>query len=541
MLRKIGLAFSLVAAGLVDPAGVSVVMASSAQVISFEAIPNRTTNQAFTFSLSAPTSSSGLAVALSATGVCTLDGLIVSITDKGSCTLTATQDGDADWLPAESVARTFVVSRVMHANKTITFRTASGAPVEGLVVSWQTPDRTYSSSGTLTTNSAGKIKFGKIPGGILNFTIWCPWKMGCAVGDWAHQVYIEGTGWVGNSPATSAALIGSETTSVTVGPTAADYARTVEVSVTLDDGAPVPGAQVYTTSMGACQDWATTKWALRGCVRSAITDSEGIARLVLSGARADTQLYARFVDGDLEQTSGIIEGDHRTPHVFLADGSLSFVLESLPVVELETESTVVNYGDGQVVTAIARDSDGNPIEGRSLTLSASASQASANGISAQGRSLTLSASLSSANGTCRGLKTKAKTDSAGRATFKVCPIKTATWSVDGKSIVGSAGVQISVQKTPTAPQSLVGTEGRRSVALTWAVPANSNIGAITDYIVQYRLQGATAWTTFRDGTSKARKATVTGLTSGQVYEFRVAAKNKAGTGTWSDLVLGTSN
>jgi hypothetical protein len=55
MLRKIGLAFSLVAAGLVDPAGVSVVMASSAQVISFDSIPNRTTNQAFTFSLSAPT------------------------------------------------------------------------------------------------------------------------------------------------------------------------------------------------------------------------------------------------------------------------------------------------------------------------------------------------------------------------------------------------------------------------------------------------------------------------------------------------------
>jgi hypothetical protein len=541
MLRKIGLAFSLVAAGLVDPAGVSVVMASSAQVISFDSIPNRTTNQAFTFSLSAPTSSSGLAVALSATGVCTLDGLIVSITDKGSCTLTATQDGDADWLPAESVARTFVVSRVMHANKTITFRTASGAPVEGLVVSWQTPDRTYSSSGTLTTNSAGKIKFGKIPGGILNFTIWCPWKMGCAVGDWAHQVYIEGTGWVGNSGATSAALIGSETTSVTVGPTAADYARTVEVSVTLDDGAPVPGAQVYTTSIAACQDWATTKWALRGCVRSAITDSEGIARLVLSGARADTQLYARFVDGDLEQTSGIIQGDHRTPHVFLADGSLSFVLESLPVVELETESTVVNYGDGQVVTAIARDSDGNPIEGRSLTLSASANSASANGISVRGRSLSLSASLSSANGTCRGLKTKAKTDSAGRATFKVCPIKTATWSVDGKSIVGSAGVRIRVQKTPTAPRSLVGTEGRRFVALTWAKPANNNIGAIRDYIVQYRLQGATTWNTFRDDTSTARKTTVTGLTLGQIYEFRVAAKNNAGTGTWSDLVLGTPN
>jgi hypothetical protein len=517
MLRKIGLAFSLVAAGLVDPAGVSVVMASSAQVISFEAIANRTTNQAFTFSLSAPTSSSGLAVALSATGVCTLDGLIVSITDKGSCTLTATQDGDADWLPAESVARTFVVSRVMHANKTIYFRTTSGAAVEGLVVSWQTSDRTYSSSGTLTTNSAGKIKFGKIPGGILNFTIWCPWKMGCAVGavgDWAHQVYIEGTGYIGNSAATSAALIGSETTSVTVGPTAADYARTVEVSVTLDDGAPVPGARVYTNG-APCQEWGLgghkNEWALRGCVPSAITDSQGIARLVLSSARADTQLWTRFVDGDLEQTSGII---------FLGDGSPSFVLESLPVVELETESTVVNYGGAQVITAIARESDGSPIAGRSLTLNASRSGASAS---------------------CSGRKTTATTNSSGRATFKVCLVKTATWSVDGRSIVGSAGVRLTVQLTPTAPRTLTASPKTRSVSLAWAAPVKANASAVKDYVVQYRLQGATTWITFRDGTSTARKAIVTGLASGQVYEFRVVAKNKAGTGTWSDLVLGTSN
>jgi titin len=79
------------------------------------------------------------------------------------------------------------------------------------------------------------------------------------------------------------------------------------------------------------------------------------------------------------------------------------------------------------------------------------------------------------------------------------------------------------------------------VSLAWAAPAKANASAVKDYVVQYRLQGATTWITFRDGTSTARKAIVTGLTSGQVYEFRVVAKNKAGTGTWSDLVLGTSN
>ena len=120
-------------------------------------------------------------------------------------------------------------------------------------------------------------------------------------------------------------------------------------------------------------------------------------------------------------------------------------------------------------------------------------------------------------------------------------MKTATWSVDGQSIVGSAGVRLTVQLTPIAPRTLVATPKTRSASLAWVVPTKANASAVTDYIVQYRLQGSSAWITFRDGTSTARKATVTGLTSGQVYEFRVAAKNKSGTGTWSDVVLGTPN
>ena len=170
--------------------------------------------------------------------------------------------------------------------------------------------------------------------------------------------------------------------------------------------------------------------------------------------------------------------------------------------------------------AVARDSDGSPIVGRSLTLSASTSGASAS---------------------CSGRKTTATTNSAGRATFKVCPVKTATWSVDGRSIVGSAGVRLTVQLTPTAPRTLVAAPKTRSVSLTWVVPVKANASAVSDYVVQYRLQGATTWVTFRDGISTARKATVTGLTSGQIYEVRVAAKNKSGTGTWSDVVLVTSN
>jgi hypothetical protein len=46
---------------------------------------------------------------------------------------------------------------------------------------------------------------------------------------------------------------------------------------------------------------------------------------------------------------------------------------------------------------------------------------------------------------------------------------------------------------------------------------------------------AGSWTPFSDGTSTATTATVTGLTNGVNYDFRVAAVNGIGTGAWSNV------
>ena len=476
------------------------------QSITFASIPNRTTGQPLTFAVG-PTASSGLPVTLSASGACEVTGLSVSVLDKGTCTLTAAQDGDETWLPALAVTQSFTISRVLLFNKTITFRDASGAPVTGLKVSWRTPDGVYKSAGTATSSSTGKVTFGKIAGGPVTFTL------GGKVGSWDN-----GVGAYQSVP-TVTSIVGPATTSVVVGPNSTDSPRTVRVKVVFEDGTPVPGAAVQVRGAWpidgryteACLN-ATYEWYLRTCDVSGSTDVDGIAKLVLPSSRIATQIYARFSDVDLVQTSGYVAvGEDGTPQI---------VLENLPVVVLETEAVTLNYGVAQTVTAVARDSDGSPIVGRALTLSASTSGASAS---------------------CSGRKTTATTNSAGRATFKVCPVKTATWSVDGRSIVGSAGVRLTVQLTPTAPRTLTATPKTRSVSLAWVVPVKANAGSVADYIVQYRLQGATTWITFRDGTSTARKATVTGLASGQVYEFRIAAKSKSGTGTWSDVVLGTPN
>lgn len=86
--------------------------------------------------------------------------------------------------------------------------------------------------------------------------------------------------------------------------------------------------------------------------------------------------------------------------------------------------------------------------------------------------------------------------------------------------------------TPAAPTSLAGTRGDQQVALTWVAPTNTGGSSITDYIVQ-RSTDAVNWTTFADGTSTTASATVTGLTNGTTYYFRVAAVNANGTGTYT--------
>lgn len=84
---------------------------------------------------------------------------------------------------------------------------------------------------------------------------------------------------------------------------------------------------------------------------------------------------------------------------------------------------------------------------------------------------------------------------------------------------------------PSAPTNLVGTAGNGQVALTWTAP--SIAVAITDYVVQYSSNSGSNWTSFSDGVSTSTSATVTGLSNGTAYIFRVAGVNIIGQGAWS--------
>ncbi len=106
---------------------------------------------------------------------------------------------------------------------------------------------------------------------------------------------------------------------------------------------------------------------------------------------------------------------------------------------------------------------------------------------------------------------------------------------NGDLITGGSSHTYRINSTgkPTGVVALAATPSETSVALSWTAPGDNGGLAITDYTVQYQTVGAGSWTTFGDvaGTS----ATVTGLSAGTAYTFRVAGKNSNGTGTWATV------
>ena len=115
-------------------------------------------------------------------------------------------------------------------------------------------------------------------------------------------------------------------------------------------------------------------------------------------------------------------------------------------------------------------------------------------------------------------------------------LRAVTAAGSGAASSPSSGMPLTV---PGAPTSLVAIGGSTNAALTWTAPASNGGSAITDYAVQYSSNGGGSWSTFAHAASTTAAITVTGLTNGTAYQFRVAAVNVAGTGATSATVAAT--
>jgi len=98
----------------------------------------------------------------------------------------------------------------------------------------------------------------------------------------------------------------------------------------------------------------------------------------------------------------------------------------------------------------------------------------------------------------------------------------------------------SASVTPFSPTALPGvptelTAARTtsgSVRLTWAAPPANAGGSVNGYVIQYRLATSTRWKSVKVN-STTPSATISRLTAGRPYVFRVAARNVARVGAFS--------
>ena len=126
---------------------------------------------------------------------------------------------------------------------------------------------------------------------------------------------------------------------------------------------------------------------------------------------------------------------------------------------------------------------------------------------------------------------------------------TVTGLVNGRNYVfrvasvNSVGaVSPAVTSAPVTPRTVAGRPLLLSASgsdgqmkLKWKAPGAGGGVAISDYVVQFSGDKGLTWTTVADGVSAATSVTVSGLSAGRRYTFRVGAVNEAGTGQFSTV------
>jgi titin len=111
----------------------------------------------------------------------------------------------------------------------------------------------------------------------------------------------------------------------------------------------------------------------------------------------------------------------------------------------------------------------------------------------------------------------------------VNPVGTGAWSDGSNPVTPMVPVT-----APHAPAIRAATAGSGVAVVRWTAPADDGGAAITGYQVQV-VNAATGATVgaVRRAAADAAQLTVTGLTNGTMYRFRVRAVNEIGSGTYS--------
>jgi hypothetical protein len=128
-------------------------------------------------------------------------------------------------------------------------------------------------------------------------------------------------------------------------------------------------------------------------------------------------------------------------------------------------------------------------------------------------------------------------DPAGTWTWSLVPATTlglapiTIIATDDRGLSSQAAFTVTARGFPTA---VTGTAGDRRVDLAWSGPPAVPGLPVTGYRIQSSTDDGATWSDLADTASADTAAVLTGLANGTAYRFRVAARDAAGTGPWSD-------
>ena len=122
--------------------------------------------------------------------------------------------------------------------------------------------------------------------------------------------------------------------------------------------------------------------------------------------------------------------------------------------------------------------------------------------------------------------------------FKVIAINSVGHSADSDIVTATPSASVSAS-IPGQVRGVVATPSNGQIFLTWIAPSQ-NGSPITSYKVTVSEVGSNVFTTFPN-LSTETSTTITGLTNGKTYSFKVAAINAIGIGKESTPVAATPN
>ena len=125
-----------------------------------------------------------------------------------------------------------------------------------------------------------------------------------------------------------------------------------------------------------------------------------------------------------------------------------------------------------------------------------------------------------------------------------------TFTITATNVIGTSPASVASDPVtpatvPGVPIAILATPGNAQVSLSWTAPVYNGDSAITNYIIEYKLNSdpdvPASWQIFADAETPIIVATpVTGLINGTSYDFRISAKNDMGVGNPSTPLVSST-